>query len=307
MLRTTLFFSILSIIFYRCATLNINDINRLDKTPFDSLMLYPGLEPNDLRIDVLRQQHIQSDITDSTGSGFIYSDVPYSVVGFNLGNGMFYDRNMNLVFRIDHLLNFSPDSDFVLEIIKKPRNKKGRIEYSLKNDTLSYYYPINPKIHESYHLVRKGDTMFYYRKNHLLLSVLKTDTSLAYGRNRIRFNLITADGNIHYYSSGRGRRSEYFRLHRNIYLSNQYLISLSDDRTTIYIKKQGKKRNRNLYTIVRNNHLIFVYNKQYNGYKIEIKNNSLTVFYNLKKLAEYRLIARSDTSASFHEDKLLIL
>ena len=71
----------------------------MKKTSFHNMELSPGQEHNELRIDVIRQ--VTETYVDGTTT--YYEDVPYHSVGLDLSNGLFYDMNGNLSFRLDYL------------------------------------------------------------------------------------------------------------------------------------------------------------------------------------------------------------
>ena len=123
-----------------CATLNISQIMNLEKTQFDSLCLIPDSEVNYLRIDLIRQTY--EDVNDSTTK-----DTPYHPIGFNLGNGLFYDLNENLCLRLDYILEFSSDTNFEIQKINGPEKNRGITNYKFISDSLSVQYLPRKKKH----------------------------------------------------------------------------------------------------------------------------------------------------------------
>ena len=121
MRRSNILVVILLVVFCSaCSTLNITEIKNLEKKDFDSMKLKPEIEPNDLRIDIIRQTH-DNRVNDSTTET---AYTPYHPLGFDLGNGLFYDLCGNLSLRIDYLLNYSWEHDFVIERIDNPVKNK---------------------------------------------------------------------------------------------------------------------------------------------------------------------------------------
>jgi hypothetical protein len=163
MKKTNILCVIFILICSACSTLIITEIQSLNKHDFDSLILKPGIEPNELRIDVIRQTYEQN-VTDSTKET---KDSPYNPLGFDLGNGLFYDLNGNLSFKINYLLNYSSDSDFEVEIINRPSKNKGIIKYSFCNDSLRISYPPKDKIYNKFNRTRQGDSISFNYKNKL--------------------------------------------------------------------------------------------------------------------------------------------
>ncbi len=128
-------FILLTILWMKCAKLDIHDIHHSKSVSFDGMLLKPDHEPNDLRIDVVRQK-TTSNSTDAEGHTTISeSNVDYHPMGFDLSNGLFYDLHGNLSLRIDKLLNVKEGSAFEI------RNSSGRKMnrpyrlYSFERDT----------------------------------------------------------------------------------------------------------------------------------------------------------------------------
>jgi hypothetical protein len=102
-----------------CATLNVDEIRNLHKTAFDPLELKPGYETNNLRIDLIRKtftENVSDSVTET-------KDTPYHPLGFDIGNGLFYDINENLCLRLDFLLGYSSDKNFEIHEAYKGKNE----------------------------------------------------------------------------------------------------------------------------------------------------------------------------------------
>ncbi len=98
-----------------CATLSVREIKSLERVPFEPLRIEPTVEPNDLRVDVIRQtkQQMVGNTTQAV-------DVPNDPLGLDLGNGLFYDLNENFSLRLDYLLDFADEEAFELKKITTP-------------------------------------------------------------------------------------------------------------------------------------------------------------------------------------------
>ena len=136
-------FIILILLALGCSTTsNISEIKELSKTRFDSLSIQPDVELYDLRIDIIRQT-TQNRVNDSTTLNEV---VPYNFLGFNLGNGLFYDLNDNLSLRIDYLLNVDTKNDFEIEKIYS-KSKWNRI-YKNQQGKFSIGHPDKKKMYD---------------------------------------------------------------------------------------------------------------------------------------------------------------
>ena len=91
-----------------CATLNKSTINSLHREKLIGPFLQPDFELYDLRIDLIRNTTTE-EVNDSTETE---KEMPYHRLGFNLGNGLYYDLNENLCLRLTDLFNIDDLSDF---------------------------------------------------------------------------------------------------------------------------------------------------------------------------------------------------
>lgn len=284
--RTAVTYSLMIILMSSCATLNISEIKNLDKMKFDSLTLIPDWEANELRIDVIRQTYEETG-TDSTGET---KETPYHPIGFDLGNGMFYDLNKNLCIRLDYIMNFSEDDDFEIQQITRPQKNKGYTIYRFTNDSLSLQYPPRTKIHNRYHRTNHLDSIAFMHKKRLKYAVIETDSSLIYsGKKRTRDVIKKIDNNN--YSLKKKKKRRNYKINGNdIFLENDYMISLTDNDSRIEIKSSRKKRkDKILYTIEKDSDKLFIYNKNYAGLRIEKEGNSIVIYKNKTLFRKYEL------------------
>jgi hypothetical protein len=278
-------FTIISLLSSSCATLNINEIKNLEKVEFDSLRLRPGRETNNLRIDIIRQIYSES-VNDSTTET---NDVPYFPLGFDLGNGLFYDLSGNFSFRLDYLLGFSSDNNFEIQEIYRPEKNKGFIIYTFNNDTLTVSHPPGKKQHYIYHRSGNPDSTSYMYKNRLKYALIETDTSFIYSGKKRRFYVIHKLNETQYYLNKRKRKENYQIIGNNLFLESAFLVSMTNNNETIVIKRQGKRQNKTLFTIERSKDKIFIYNMKYFGRKIEFGKNSFMLYQNKTPLTKFEL------------------
>lgn len=288
-------FTLITLLISSCATLNISEIKNLERIEFDSLILNPDRETNNLRIDLIRQNHVEL-VNDSTTN---IRDTPYHPLGFDLGNGLFYDLNENFSFRVDYLLGFSSDYNFEITKINRPEKNKGIIVYMFSNDSLTVTYPPGKKVNYNYHRVEIKDSVSFMYKNRLKYAIVENDTSLIYCGKRRKWDIIhKLDENQYFQNTG--RRKENYQINGNdIILKNYYLVSLTNNNMTLEIKKQGKRENRILYTIEKSKDKIFIYNKKYFGKKIEYDENSITIYQDKTQLTKYKLNNKSGVTMTF--------
>lgn len=277
--------TILVLLISSCATLNIDEIKDLQRTEFDTLQLNPDRETNNLRIDIIRQ--IEVEIVNDTTTETV--DTPYNPIGFDLGNGLFFDLNQNLGLRIDYLLKFSPDHNFEITRMTRPERNRGIIVYKFRNDSLTVNYPSRKKAYYNYRRIVVNDSVSYKYKNRLNYSIVENDSSLIYYGKRRKLGAIRKLSENQYYQNS-GRRKEEYQLRGNeIFLRKYFLVSLINNNKTLEIKRQGNRENRIFFTIEKSKDNIFIYNKKYSGIKIELKENNITIYQNKKQIARYIL------------------
>jgi len=286
MIKNTHILAILLIFLSGCAALDYQEIIRLDSKDFDSLQLNPEIEPNGLRIDLIRKNRYVYYI-----DSLEYTElVPYHPLGFDLGNGIFYDLSGNLSLRVDHLLNFSCDSSFEIATTIK---RTSRTNFRFYDDSLSYYHPPKTKIRQQYHRVVHGDSMFFHVKKERDFTVVKTESDLLFmGKKRIW-------NGIHYVDEGkyalyrRNKKTEFSLNENEIILNRDLRIRMTPDRKKIQVYKYKRKLYEPmlLLTIERSKDKIFVYNKRNAGLKIEINGKSMEVSNGKKMLNRFELLA----------------
>ena len=269
-----------------CApTLDVQEIKNIAKTKFDPFVLKPDREINNLRLDLIRQTYDER-VNDSISET---ADTPYHPVGFDLGNGLFYDLNDNLCLRIDYLMKFTSDKNFELHKINRPDKNKGKVIYRFHNDSLTVTNPPRKKVRYFYHRIAKLDTMSYMYNHRMKYAIIETDSLMTYMIKRKNMSAIhKLDENQ--YCLKIGKRKENYQISGNeIFLNDHYTVHLTNDDSTLVIQRKGKRKNTTLYTIEKSEGKIFIYNEKYFGTKIEIDNSNVWIYRNSTLLCKYEL------------------
>lgn len=261
------------------------EMDRSKPLPLESLQLTPDWEPNELRIDLIRQTYTENT-SDSTCET---RNTPYHPLGFNLGNGLFYDLNKNLTFRIDHLLGFNPEVSFELIHTYPSRRQNRGQAISFHNNTLTNTFSPRNKSHLRYERLQSEDSVSYFFKNRHLYSIVETDSSLAHWGSRRINDIIQKEGEGHYRSGLSRRQWEFFLEDGQVRLDQHYVISMANDYQHILVLGYRKKGNRKLYTIELTNSEIRVYNHRLEGLKVEKKSNAIDVYWGKTLTSRYEL------------------
>ncbi len=275
-----------------CATLNISEIKNLEKIKFDSLTLKPGWETNNLRIDLIRQSY-EENINDSTRET---KETPYHSIGFDLGNGLFYDLNENLSLRLDYIFGFSKNDNFELNEITRPQKNKGYIIYRFINDTLLLQYPPRPKNYYLYHKINNPDSIAFMYKKRLLYAITETDSTLVYSGKKRKWDVINKIDDNNYYLNKKKWKKDYKYKDNNVFLENDYVVSLTDNNSRIEIKSPRKNRpDRMLYIIEKSSDKLFIYNEKYSGILIKMEGNSILIYRDKTLIRKYELKSGTTT------------
>ncbi|MBN2610192.1 MAG: hypothetical protein JXB00_01405 [Bacteroidales bacterium] len=253
---------------------------------FDSLSLIPDWEANDLRIDLIRQTY-EEDLTDSTKET---KETPYHPIGFDLGNGLFYDLNENLCLRLDYILDISKANDFEIHKISRPEKNKGYTIYRFINDSLLVQYPPRKKIHYRYHRINHLDSIAFMYKKRLKYAITETDSSLIYSGKKRKWDVIKKIADNNYYLNKKKWKEDYKIENNDIFLENDYIVCLTNNDSRIEIKRHRKKRkDKILYTIEKGSDKLFIYDKNYSGLLIEKEGNNILIYRNKALLRKYEL------------------
>jgi len=257
-----------------CATLNVADIRNLDRTEFEPLTLMPDAEIHELRLDLIRQTY-EHTVNDSTRETL---DSPYHPLGFNLGNGLFYDLNENLSFRLDYLLGFSDQDCCDIKRIDRRNRKRPDCIYSFCDNTLSLTYPPGRIKRYQYHWVTDGTTTSVKRRNRILYEIKEDGSSVIYGKKRRKYDTIQRVDENHYYLNHNKKREKYQLEENRVYLENDYIIELADQNRTIKIIRRGLFGDHTRYTLERSSDKLYIYGRNFSGRMIEFSGDGISVY-----------------------------
>ncbi|GHB80399.1 hypothetical protein [Persicitalea jodogahamensis] len=278
---TLLLIVLLAVAASSCSTLDIKEIKSLDRIAFEPLRLDPSLEPNNLRIDAHRQT-----TTTYANNTTQTSPVPNDPLGFDLGNGLFYDLNENFSLRVDNLLDFAGADYYSLKNIKNPQANQGIRTYTFENDTLFRANSENRRSRYLHHLAGPSDSVSYMNGNNLKYVIVRHDSSLACrNKRKVKKEIINLGDGRFLLQSGR-RQFDFAQNSNGINLRSHYLVELADANRVMNVYRfnlNGRKKI--LFSMIRNRNTLYVFNKNYRGSKIVFENQGLSVFGN-KNLAE---------------------
>ncbi|NRB51667.1 MAG: hypothetical protein HRU41_28600 [Saprospiraceae bacterium] len=114
-----LIFSLLFLAFY--PPFDAESPSKSKATFFQQLELNVAYELEELRVDIIRKETTSADGDGNSTT----EDVPYHPLGFDLGNGLFYDLNGNLALRLKHLFDLDGRNEFSLKRIERVQQNRG--------------------------------------------------------------------------------------------------------------------------------------------------------------------------------------
>lgn len=267
-------------------TLDVNEIKNLNRVAFEPLQLRPGSETNHLRLDILRQTD-ETRVNDSTTTT---EDEPYYPLGFDLGNGVFYDLRENFSLRVAHLLNFDGNDVFVLKTTSNPAKNKGVAFRSSSGDSLTISYSPKNKIRYQHHRIGPPDSLSFMYKNRLRYSIVRRDSVLVYrDRKKVREGIYRQDDH-HYYLVRRRKHVNYQLEGNEVFLQTHYRVTLTDQNRKITIYRRYRRGDRPLRFIEQSHDKIFVYDRRFSGRKFERTGGDLLIYQDKKLTAKYELV-----------------
>ena len=276
--------SIFFLLISSCASLNVKEIKNLERKTFEPLQVKPDVDFSMKRIDIVRRYENKKEFpTDTVKKN---EPVPYSFLGFDLGNDLFCDLNSNLSLRLDRLLGV-PDDHYRLEVINMPKKDKMIWEYSYMNDTACHKWTFNKKRHYDYHKVVRGDTLMILYKKRKRLTVVRTDTAW-YIREPLFTKAVIRKKNDNYWYYRKDKPWYTSRLQNDtVILGKTYLITLADNNRMIKVFRYRKKKPWLFYNIIKGDNTMYIYNRYNRGKKIEMSGDTLLVWHNKRLWAKY--------------------
>lgn len=266
-----------------CATLDIREIETLEREQFEPVTLRPAWETHNMRLDVIRQTESTGDSTGTT------EETAYNPLGFDLGNGLFYDLNDNLSLRLDQIMDFSPGGPFEVIEVGRPGRRGTTTVYKFENDSLTITNIRRKKPRYISHLSIDGDSVRYMRRQRMKYAIVETDTSLVYtGKRRKRNAIYEIDAN-RYYRDKERRRNLYELTGDGAMLGRKYRVNAADDNRRIVISERRKKKDKLIYTMVRDENTVFLYKKDFSGLKLERRRDGLDFTINRRLATHYEV------------------
>lgn len=268
--------SLLALALCTCARpLDYSEIKNLEREAFEPLYLQPDYEVVELRWDIIRQQdrNVVNDSTSETEA------VDYHYLGFDLGNGLFFDLNQNLGFRVLQLLS-ADRTDFELISSTYPFDKQAERILEMRQDSfcVHYFNFFGKKKTRCRVINQMQDTLKIMNGKRRYTKVENFADSLVWKSKRRPISIIKQESDS-LFLVGRKKLNHSFRISEDgINLDDDYLVRLDETKKEIQVYRQRRQRPVLLYRIIKGNNSFYIYNKRYYGFKVQLDDRQLSLF-----------------------------
>lgn len=255
----------------------LDEITAIEANAVQDFQLKVTTQTDNLRIDIIRQTETETDCDGDSDT----VDVDYHPIGFDLGNGLFFDLNNNLSFRIDSLLDLQSREDFEL------RRTVYRMEQNIVREDNQMYTRrfLSSGREREFHMgfveyTTKGLRYFSRKKLRYEFTQEEEKATLSYTNLRSRsIDIFTGSTNDFFIK--RRKQEEHFTLEDNkINLRDLYLIERNAENDVIEIYAIGRKANYLRFQIKIDADKIIIYNKNNFGTKIDYSPTNISISHN---------------------------
>lgn len=241
-----------------------------------NLSLKPAYDLYGLRIDLVRQSR-EVAVNDSTKEEV---EEENRLIGFDMGDFLFMDLNFNLSLRVDHLMNLTPGSEFVLKKSDWPHRRTDDVFYQMKEGVFSYSYREKSRTRERFNMeIHDGVVEVYYKKRPQF-QIIENEEGL-FKKSRWSWDdRIYRHGPGEYSTTKRFSRG--YRFHQagnQIHLHKTFIITTNPEGNALEIYHWRKNRLRKpIYSIRYNSDEIIIYNRRNRGMLIRYSPEKVEVF-----------------------------
>jgi len=273
-LLACLFLSFASCYFYR--PLSLAEIEEVESNSVQNFRLYPATESHHKRIDLIRQTETETDSNDDCET----VDVDYHPLGFDLGNGLFFDLNGNLSLRIDSLLGIQKGENY--RIRQTDWSAAPRVVFY---EDEQYCYSRQAKSGQTREFCTgqieyKENGLQYFWNDNLQYSIEEKEdtTTLTYRLFQYSVHLFKERDN-HFFTKGLFNDRNYSIDNGVLNLRNRYTIQHNPQTKAIEIYTRGLRRNRLSHQIKIGEDAIILYGNTVIGKKITYSEDGFAVYH----------------------------
>ena len=260
-----------------CATLDITGLQQGEKEAFEPLILKPSLEATGLRIDLIREQESYR-VNDSIEE---MRDSPYHPLGFDLGNGLFYDLDGNLSLRLEDLLGVRGNPCYSISHTRRKRQLWADQVFTFCQGELTVAYPPGKRERHVLRLEFDGNSTRVMHRIRLDYAVDFNDQTIVYRGKRRKWDTLHKRDENHYYRAKFLWRENYLLEGGHLDLNRKYLIELINQDRTLRVLRPGLFGYRTLTTIEKSGDNLYLFERGgFRGKRIVMTGNGLHIYQN---------------------------
>ena len=261
-----------------CASLDRNLLDDANREMLHPASLSMDYDVYFLRIDLIRNTTTTAD--PSAVGATRTENVPYHYLGFDLGNGLFYDANRNLCLDIMRLPEFAGQKNFAFTK-QYPRFGGGTVRY-YRQDNL-FVRQESGLLQSKFEATFGGATVtvdegFLSPKRDIEIS-----PDLLYYKEGLFATRIKRQSYQYQLSQGLGKQ-EYYASGNNIYLDRDLIVQNLGNRIEVANARAWRYRP---FTFIKTEEGYFFFDNRARGIRIVIDDYGISVFENRRLLYTY--------------------
>jgi len=257
---------------------------------FSELDLQIAYELEELRLDIIRQETSSSDADGNTTS----EKVDYHPLGFDLGNGLFYDLNDNLSLRVKHLFALDGEDNFAIKRIQRVEQNKGIQVSNISADAICREWRglLGNDREQCLDVSDKGGTLEVTRNGRFCYKIVEEEQAVHYSRNRKgrRLTTLQVEGEKNFVEQNR-RKDAYKQEGDEISLGRELLVkrNATGDKIEIYRIRRYQDP-RLLYTVQKKGDDLFIKKRRRRAQRVEVQADKVTIHGRWRPLLAYERV-----------------
>lgn len=271
--------SLLFLAFYPPA--DSENLSKKKTSTFQQLELNVAYELEELRVDLIRQEETTSDGDGNSTT----EDVDYHPLGFDLGNGLFYDLNGNLALRLKHLFDLDGQEEFSLKRIERVQQNKG-IELRKVSERAicrEWRGVLGNDRSQCLDVYDQDGVVQVSRNGRFCYQIVEEEGEVKYSRRRNggRWTRLLEDGEQTFVEQIRNRRRDiYTQENGEVRLGRDILLKVTDagSKIEIYRIRRYDLEPRLIFTLARKGEELVLKDRRRIVRRVKMESDKVTVF-----------------------------
>lgn len=257
---------------------------------FSELDLQIAYELEELRLDIIRQETSTADVDGTTTT----EKVDYHPLGFDLGNGLFYDLNDNLSLRVKHLFALDGENNFAIKRIRRVEQNKGIQVSNISAGAICREWRgfLGNDRERCLDVSEEGGTLEVTRNGRFCYQIVEEAQAVHYSRNRKgrRLTTLQVEGEKMFVEQNR-RKDAYKQDGDEISLGRALLVkrNATGDKIEIYRIRRYQEP-RLLYTIQKKGDDLFIKKRRGRTQRVEVEADKVTIHGRWRPLFAYERV-----------------